>query len=85
MDGENVGGNLARPATIRFVIGAFPWKFIGSEASICRSVAFDGLTRRTGGRRSGGDSMLHSLLQASAPIVPLFSRREEALDAAHQS
>jgi|SRR5215207_2791684 len=37
---ENVGGELASLGTTRCVIGAFPWKFIGGEASICRIIAF---------------------------------------------
>jgi kynurenine formamidase len=37
---ENVGGDLASIGTARCVIGAFPWKFIGGEASICRIIAF---------------------------------------------
>jgi kynurenine formamidase len=37
---ENVGGDLAELGTTRCIIGAFPWKFIGGEASICRIIAF---------------------------------------------
>lgn len=37
---ENVGGDIATVLNTRCVIGAFPWKFIGGEASICRIVAF---------------------------------------------
>jgi kynurenine formamidase len=37
---ENVGGDLASVGTTRCVIGAFPWKFVGGEASICRILAF---------------------------------------------
>ena len=37
---ENVGGELETLGTTRCVIGAFPWKFIGGEASICRIIAF---------------------------------------------
>lgn len=37
---ENVGGDLARVLNRRLRIGAFPWKFVGGEASICRIVAF---------------------------------------------
>jgi kynurenine formamidase len=37
---ENVGGDLAALGTRRCIIGAFPWKFVGGEASICRIVAF---------------------------------------------
>lgn len=37
---ENVGGDIAQLLDRRWVIGAFPWKFEGGEASICRIVAF---------------------------------------------
>lgn len=37
---ENVGGDIETVLNIRCEIGAFPWKFIGGEASICRIVAF---------------------------------------------
>jgi kynurenine formamidase len=37
---ENVGGELERLGTRRCTIGAFPWRFVGGEASICRIVAF---------------------------------------------
>lgn len=37
---ENVGGEIATVLDRRCVIGAFPWKFVGGEASICRIVAF---------------------------------------------
>jgi kynurenine formamidase len=37
---ENVGGDLASLGTRRCTIGAFPWKFQGGEASICRIIAF---------------------------------------------
>jgi kynurenine formamidase len=37
---ENVGGDLESLGTMRCVLGAFPWKFIGGEASICRIIAF---------------------------------------------
>jgi kynurenine formamidase len=37
---ENVGGELEALGTRRCIIGAFPWKFIGGEASICRIIAF---------------------------------------------
>jgi kynurenine formamidase len=37
---ENVGGELESLGTMRCVIGAFPWKFIGGEASICRIIVF---------------------------------------------
>lgn len=37
---ENVGGDLEKVANQRCVIGAFPWKFVGGESSICRIVAF---------------------------------------------
>jgi kynurenine formamidase len=38
---ENVGGDLATVLNRRLTIGAFPWKFVGGEASVCRIVAFD--------------------------------------------
>ncbi len=37
---ENVGGDLSQLLNQRCVVGAFPWKFVGGEASICRIVAF---------------------------------------------
>lgn len=37
---ENVGGDLEKVANLRCLIGAFPWKHIGGEASICRILAF---------------------------------------------
>jgi len=37
---ENVGGDIEQVLNRRCVIGAFPWKFVGGEASICRIVAF---------------------------------------------
>ena len=37
---ENVGGDIDSVLNTRCDIGAFPWKFIGGEASICRIVAF---------------------------------------------
>jgi kynurenine formamidase len=37
---ENVGGDLDKVLNRRCIIGAFPWKFIGGDASICRIVAF---------------------------------------------
>ncbi len=37
---ENVGGDIDLVLDRRCVIGAFPWKFVGGEASICRIVAF---------------------------------------------
>lgn len=37
---ENVGGEFASVGTRRCRIGAFPWRLIGGEASICRIVAF---------------------------------------------
>lgn len=38
---ENVGGDLASVLNRRLLVGAFPWKFVGGEASICRIVAFE--------------------------------------------
>jgi len=40
---ENLGGDLATLRNRRCVVGAFPWKFVGGEASICRIVAFPDL------------------------------------------
>jgi len=37
---ENVGGDLEKVANQRCLIGAFPWKLVGGEASICRILAF---------------------------------------------
>lgn len=37
---ENVGGDVDKLLNQRVTIGAFPWKFVGGEASICRIVAF---------------------------------------------
>ena len=37
---ENVGGDIEQVLNRRCLIGAFPWKFVGGEASICRIVAF---------------------------------------------
>ncbi|MFQ5795087.1 MAG: hypothetical protein ACE5JP_08570 [Candidatus Bipolaricaulia bacterium] len=37
---ENIGGDIDRVLNRRCKIGAFPWRFEGGEASICRVVAF---------------------------------------------
>lgn len=37
---ENVGGDIDSILNTRAKIGAFPWKFEGGDASICRIVAF---------------------------------------------
>lgn len=37
---ENIGGGVATVLNQRCLIGAFPWRFEGGEASICRVVAF---------------------------------------------
>ena len=37
---ENIGGDIEQVLNRRCKIGAFPWKFVGGEASICRVVAF---------------------------------------------
>ncbi|MBI2371712.1 MAG: cyclase family protein [Deltaproteobacteria bacterium] len=37
---ENLGGDVAQVLNRRCLIGAFPWKFEGGDASICRVVAF---------------------------------------------
>lgn len=38
---ENVGGDIEQVLNRRLTIGAFPWKWRGGDASICRIVAFD--------------------------------------------
>lgn len=37
---ENVGGDIEQVLNRRCVIGCFPWRFVGGEASLCRVVAF---------------------------------------------
>ena len=37
---ENLGGEIAEVAGRRIDVGAFPWRWVGGEASICRVVAF---------------------------------------------
>jgi kynurenine formamidase len=37
---ENVGGDIDLLLNRRCTIGAFPWKFVGGEAAMCRVVAF---------------------------------------------
>lgn len=37
---ENVGGDIERVLNQRCLIGCFPWRFVGGEASLCRLVAF---------------------------------------------
>jgi len=37
---ENIGGDIDNALNVRCKIGAFPWRFVGGEASICRVVAF---------------------------------------------
>ena len=37
---ENIGGDIDKVLNKRCKIGAFPWRFVGGEASICRVVAF---------------------------------------------
>ncbi|HEX8917095.1 MAG TPA: cyclase family protein [Chloroflexota bacterium] len=37
---ENVGGDLDEVLGQRCEIGAFPWRFVGGEAAMCRIVAF---------------------------------------------
>ncbi len=36
---ENLGGDLALVAGRRVILGAFPWRWVGGEASICRVAA----------------------------------------------
>ncbi len=38
---ENVGGDIDSILNTRIKIGAFPWKFVGGDASVCRVVAFE--------------------------------------------
>lgn len=40
---ENLGGEIAEVAGTRCVLGAFPWRWVGGEACICRVVAFLGV------------------------------------------
>ena len=37
---ENLGGDVEQVLNTRCLIGVFPWKFVGGEASISRVVAF---------------------------------------------
>lgn len=37
---ENIGGDIDRVLNQRCEIGAFPWRFAGGEAAMCRVVAF---------------------------------------------
>jgi kynurenine formamidase len=37
---ENAGGDIERVLNQRCIIGCFPWRFVGGEASLCRLVAF---------------------------------------------
>ncbi len=37
---ENAGGDIEQVLNRRCVIGCFPWRFVGGEASMCRVVAF---------------------------------------------
>jgi kynurenine formamidase len=37
---ENVGGDVATVLDRRLKLCAFPWKFVGGDASICRLVGF---------------------------------------------
>ncbi|MDR5684433.1 MAG: cyclase family protein [Armatimonadota bacterium] len=37
---ENIGGDIAHVLNRRCLIGCFPWRFVGGEASPCRVVAF---------------------------------------------
>ncbi len=39
---ENLGGDVDKILNKRVRVGAFPWKFVGSDGSICRVVAFPG-------------------------------------------
>jgi kynurenine formamidase len=37
---ENAGGDIDEVLNSRCLIGCFPWRFVGGEASLCRLVAF---------------------------------------------
>jgi arylformamidase len=37
---ENLGGDIEQVLGRRLFIGAFPWRYIDGDASICRVVAF---------------------------------------------
>jgi len=37
---ENIGGDIGKISSTRCIVGAFPWKFVNGEASICRIIAF---------------------------------------------
>jgi arylformamidase len=37
---ENLGGSIESVLNQRIVIGAFPWRFRGGEAAMCRAIAF---------------------------------------------
>lgn len=37
---ENIGGDIATVLNQRCRIGAFPWRFVGGEAAMCRVIAF---------------------------------------------
>jgi arylformamidase len=39
---ENIAGDIDKVLGRRMKFGAFPWRFIRGEASICRVIAFDG-------------------------------------------
>ena len=39
---ENLAGDIDKVTGRRMKFGAFPWRFIRGEASICRVVAFEG-------------------------------------------
>ena len=38
---DNLGGDIDKVVNRRVSVGAFPWKFIRGEASICRVIVFD--------------------------------------------
>ena len=40
---ENLAGDIDKVTSRRMKFGAFPWRFIRGEASICRVVAFNSL------------------------------------------
>jgi kynurenine formamidase len=55
---ENVGGDIEQALNTRAIIGAFPWKYDGLEASPCRIIAFYDV----------GDLRVHEFPEAAAEL-----------------
>ncbi|MGF1666700.1 MAG: cyclase family protein [Acidimicrobiia bacterium] len=55
---ENVGGDIEQALNTRAIIGAFPWKYDGLEASPCRIIAFYDV----------GDLKVHEYPEAAAEL-----------------